>query len=420
MFKTGGGSMRDILHCDLNNFYASVECRDNPSLKGKPVAVCGSVEERAGIVLAKNYEARAYGIKTGDTVYEALRKCPQLITVRPRMSRYSDISKQVRKIYQRFTDMVEPFGMDECWLDVTGSHYLFGSSEEIANKIRETVKAETGLTISVGVSFTKVLAKLGSDMKKPDAVTILSPENYREKIYPLSVNEIIGVGPSTFKKLEKLRIHTLGDLAKTDPEVLSRHIGKSGIWLWRAVNGFDDAQVHEQNYKRQIKSVGSSTTLPKDLYTNSEVWRTLLSLAEDVTRQLREEKLCAGGVVISVKTNDLAYREFQICLDVPLRSAQSFAKSGFELFKTRFDWHLPIRAVGIRAINLLPEAYSRQSSLFCDCLKIDREERLSEVSDMLRVRFGRDTIYPARLKSSLELTHQKINIFQSVHSYGAT
>ena len=409
--------MRDILHCDLNNFYASVECRDNPSLRGKAVAVCGSIEARAGIVLAKNYEARAFGVKTGDKIYEAQQKCPGIVIVPPHMEKYSEISKQVRAIYQRYTDMVEPFGMDECWLDVTGSHFLFGSSEEIANTIREEVKRETGLTISVGVSFTKVLAKLGSDMKKPDAVTLLPPESFREKIYPLAVNEIIGVGPSTHRRLQKLRIRTLGDLANTDPEVLTRLLGKSGIWLWRAVNGFDDAVVHEQGYKREIKSIGNSTTLPRDLYTNEEVWRTMLSLGEEVTRQLRREGLCAGGVCISVKTKDLAYREFQMALDFPMRSAQRLAHAGFELFKRRFDWRLPVRAVGIRAINLHSDVLARQNCFFCDNRKIDREERLSEVSDGLRERFGRDIIYPARLQNGLELTHEKVNIFQSTHKY---
>lgn len=409
--------MRDILHCDLNNFYASVECRDNPELRGKAVAVCGSIEARAGIVLAKNYEARAFGVKTGDKIFEARQKCPDIVIVPPHMDKYSAISKQVRAIYQRYTDMVEPFGMDECWLDVTGSHFLFGSSEEIANTIRETVKRETGLTISVGVSFTKVLAKLGSDMKKPDAVTVLPPESFREKIYPLGVNEIIGVGPATFKRMQKLRIHTLGDLAKTDPDTLTRLLGKSGIWLWRAVNGYDDAVVHEQGYHREIKSIGSSTTLPKDLYADAEVWRTLLSLAEDVTRQLRQEGLCAGGVTVSIKTNDLSYREFQTVLDCPLRSAQSFARAGFELFRARFDWHLPIRAVGIRAIYLHSDVIARQSSLFCDAFRLEREERLSDVSDTLRERFGRDIIYPARLQNGLDLTHGNINIFQSSHTY---
>lgn len=409
--------MKDILHCDLNNFYASVECRDDPSLIGKPVAVCGSVEARAGIVLAKNYEARAYDIKTGDTVWEAQRKCPSLVVVEPHMHKYAEISRQVREIYQRYTDMVEPFGLDECWLDVTGSHFLFGSSEEIANLIRETVKRETGLTISVGVSFTKVLAKLGSDMKKPDAVTVLSPENFRQKIYPLAVNEIIGVGPSTHEKLKKIGVFTLGDLATVDPEVLSRRIGKAGISLWRAVNGYDDAMVHEQGYRREVKSVGNSTTLPRDLFNNGEVWQVMLALAEDVTRKLRKDGLCAGGVCVSVKTKDLAYREFQARLDFPMRSGLSFARAGFELFKRKFDWHLPVRAVGIRAINLLPESEGRQNSLFCDNERIVREEKLSDVADALARRYSANTVYWARMKNGLALTEEKVNIFQSVHRY---
>ena len=409
--KFGGEDVKDILHCDLNNFYASVECRDNLALLGHPVAVCGSVETRRGIVLAKNYEARAFGIKTGDTVAEALKKCPALVTVHPRMHRYAEISKEVREIYRRYTDLVEPFGMDECWLDVTGSHLLFGSSEEIAHRIKEEVKREVGLTISVGVSFTKVLSKLGSDMKKPDAVTVLSAENYREKIFPLAVNEIIGVGPSTLRRLEKLRIHTLGDLAGTDPEVLIRALGKAGISLWRAVNGYDDSAVHEQDYRREVKSIGCSTTLPRDLCADAEVWRTLLALSEDVTRQLREQGLSAGGVTVGVKTNDLVYREFQIALDCPMRSAQSFARAGFELFRKRFDWRLPIRAVGIRAIGLLPEKSARQCSLFCDAVRLDREERLCDVADVLRARFGRDVVYPARLQDDLSLAQPKVKVF---------
>lgn len=409
--------MRDILHCDLNNFYASVECRDNPSLNGHPVAVCGSVEDRAGIVLAKNYLAKEFGVKTAERIFEAKQKCPHLVIVPPRMHEYSRISKEVRKIYARYTDLIEPFGMDECWLDVTGSHYLFGSSEEIAYRIKEEVKAELGLTISVGVSFTKVLAKLGSDMKKPDAVTVLSYDNYKQKIYPLAANELIGIGPATTKRLEKMRIHTLGDLAASDPKMLVRHLGKGGMWLWRAVNGYDDAIVHEMGYEVEAKSMGNSTTLRQDLYTNEQVWQVMLSLAEEVCRRLRNACQCAGGVCISVKTKDLDYHEFQIQLDYPTNSALLLAQNGFKLFLKNFDWHLPIRAVGIRGINLMSSRIERQCSLFADSDKAQKLETLDEVSDRLRERFGKDVIFPARLKNELFLTHEKVNIFQSSHSF---
>ncbi len=406
--------MRDILHCDLNNFYASVECRDNPELVGKPVAVCGSVEDRSGIVLAKNYIAKSFGIKTAETVWEAKKKCPALVIVPPRMEKYSEISKQVREIYARYTDLVEPFGMDECWLDITGSHYLFGDSKTIANRIREEVKAETGLTISVGVSFTKVLAKLGSDMKKPDAVTLLTKDVYKERIKRLAVEELIGIGPATKKKLNKLRIYTLGELSDSDPEVLMRNLGKSGIWLWRAVNGYDDEIVHEIDYDPTPKTLGNSTTLPFDLTDNTQVWQVMLTLAEEVCRRLRKEKLLAGGVCISVKCNNLEYTEYQTQLDTPMSASLLLAQSGFKLFLERYDWHLPIRAVGIRGINLVSSEIPRQCSMFSDSRKIERQEILGQVSDSLRSRFGRDIIYPARVKESLEMTHEKVCVFTNM------
>lgn len=389
--------MRDILHCDLNNFFASVEIRDNPSLAGKPVAVCGSVEDRSGIVLAKNDIAKSYGIKTAECIYEAKNKCPDLVIVPPHSDKYVDISRQVRKIYSQYTDLVEPFGIDECWLDITGSHFLFGSNEKIADELRERIKAETGLTISVGISFTKILAKLGSDMKKPDATTVLSPNDYMNKISSLPADSMVGIGPATMRALKKLRIYTLGDLAQSDPEMLKRHIGKAGIGLWRAVNGFDENTVHHTGYSRQSKSIGNSCTLKQDLYSDKEVWPVMLSLAENVTRRMREEELCATGVCISVKTNDLEYREYQTQLEYPLRSSLSLAQAGYKLFTQRFNWHLPVRAVGIRGINLVSSNLERQYSFFSDSQKLEREETLADISDELKRRFGRNIIKPASI-----------------------
>lgn len=406
--------MKDILHCDLNNFYASVEIRDNPSLADKPIAVCGSIEDRAGIVLAKNYLAKSYGIKTAETIYEAKAKCPFLVIVSPHMEKYTAVSKQVREIYSRYTDLVEPFGMDECWLDITGSHYLFGSNEKMAFDIKETVKRETGLTISVGVSFTKVLAKLGSDMKKPDAITVLSKDTYMDKIKDLAVGEMIGIGPATQKALARCGIFTLGELSKADPDTLSHRLGKAGICIWRAANGFDDSEVHELNYSREIKSVGNSTTLRYDLTDSEQVWQVMLSLSDQVTQRMRRDGLCACGVCISVKTNDLAYREYQERLDYPLRSPLALAKAGFRLFSERFGWHLPIRAVGIRGINLISSQDCRQYSMFCDPKKLEKQERLADVSDSLRSRFGKKIIYPARMQNELYSAHKKLNVFNHI------
>ena len=209
-------AQRAILHCDLNNFYVSVASRDNETLKGKPVAVGGSVEERHGIILAKSEEAKKFSVTTGEAIWQAKQKCPSLIIVPPDFKRYQHFSLMVRKIYERYTDLVEPFGIDECWLDVTGSRRLFGSEYEIAEKIRNDVKTETGLTISVGVSFNKIFAKLGSDLKKPDAVSVIPYDSFKEVVWGLDASCLLGVGRSTEKKLRELAIFTVGDLANTD------------------------------------------------------------------------------------------------------------------------------------------------------------------------------------------------------------
>ena len=392
--------MADILHCDLNSFYASVEIRDNPELKGLPVAVCGSVEDRSGIVLAKNDLAKAFGVQTGEKIYDAKKKCPSLVTVSPHYSKYEEASRSVRKIYARYTDRIESFGLDECWLDITGSHLLFGSSVEIANKIREEVKRETGLTISVGVSFTKVLAKLGSDLKKPDAVSVLPKENYMQIIKNLDISELIGIGPATKRALNKLKIYTLGELAGCDAFVLQRHLGKNGIWLWRAVNGVECSEVSKYGDIPKPKSISCSRTAPKDLTTNAEVWQAFLTLSCDVCKRLRSEKFYASGVCISIKTNDLQYHEYQMPLELPLMSALSLAEAGFELFCERFDWRLPIRALGIRAINLMPIDLGRQCTLFSNSTAEDKRDALSWVSDSLEARFGKDIVHHACIEST--------------------
>ena len=284
----------------------------------------------------------------------------------------------------------------------------------MAFDIKETVKRETGLTISVGVSFTKVLAKLGSDMKKPDAITVLSKDTYMDKIKDLAVGEMIGIGPATQKALARCGIFTLGELSKADPDTLSRRLGKAGICIWRAANGFDDSEVHELNYSREIKSVGNSTTLRYDLTDSEQVWQVMLSLSDQVTQRMRRDGLCACGVCISVKTNDLAYREYQARLDYPLRSPLALAKAGFRLFSERFGWHLPIRAVGIRGINLISSQDCRQYSMFCDPKKLEKQERLADVSDSLRSRFGKKIIYPARMQNELYSAHKKLNVFNHI------
>ena len=252
--------LRSILHCDMNNFYASVECMLDPALKKYPIAVCGSVEERHGIVLAKNYKAKAFDVKTGDAVWQAKQKCKDLVVVPPHYEEYIKYSKLARSVYERYTDQVEPYGMDECWLDISGTESLFGSPEKVANEIRETMKFELGLTISVGVSFNKIFAKLGSDMKKPDAVTVIPKDTFKEKIWGLPAADLLGVGRATQRVLDSYCIRTIGDLANTDPEFLRRRLGKNGVVLWNYANGNDLSLVAKKDFVSPIKSVGHGIT----------------------------------------------------------------------------------------------------------------------------------------------------------------
>ncbi len=263
--------LRSILHCDMNNFYASVECMLDPALKKYPIAVCGSVEERHGIVLAKNYKAKAFDVKTGDAVWQAKQKCKDLVVVPPHYEEYIKYSKLARSVYERYTDQVEPYGMDECWLDISGTESLFGSPEKVANEIRETMKFELGLTISVGVSFNKIFAKLGSDMKKPDAVTVIPKDTFKEKIWGLPAADLLGVGRATQRVLDSYCIRTIGDLANNDPEFLRRRLGKNGVVLWNYANGNDLSLVAKKDFVSPIKSVGHGITTVADLEKASDV-----------------------------------------------------------------------------------------------------------------------------------------------------
>ena len=389
--------MRTILHCDLNNFFASVECMLNPELKKFPIAVCGSVEKRHGIVLAKNDLAKAAGVSTAEAIWQAKKKCPDLIIVAPHFERYEEYSRKTFEIYSRFTDMIEPFGIDECWLDVTGSTRLFGSGEEIAYKIKETVKAELGLMISVGVSFNKMFAKLGSDMKKPDAITCIPFDSFIEKIGALPCSALLGVGRATCERLRKYHITTISELADASPDFLRRQLGVCGIQLHKNANGLDDSPVSHQSFQREIKSVGNSTTRPADLENNSQVWRVFLELAQQVSYRLRKHHLSAGSVQITVKTPDLKHHEFQTSLCYPASTSRQLSQAAFELFLSNFNWQQNVRALGIRAINLL-EDKNNQICIFNDFIKIEKLEKLEAVSDSLKRKYGNNIIFPLSLR----------------------
>ena len=401
--------MRTILHSDLNNFYASVETLKHPEYKDVPLAVCGSVEDRHGIVLAKNQLAKSFGVKTGEVLWQAKKKCKTLQTVEANHRDYEYISKRVRKIYERFTDCIEPFGIDECWLDVTHSLNLFGSGEQIAEQIRRAVKEEIGITVSVGVSFNKVFAKLGSDMKKPDAVTVITPENYKQLVWRLPVQELLYVGSATRKKLNGIGIHTIGELATTDQKILKRLLGVWGENLYRYANGLDDAPV-EQRRDEDTKSIGNSLTDYKDLLCMEEVRILLLHLSESVAMRLRESGLGkAKTVKLTVTDNQLNTFGKQTKLLRPTSSAVDIARTAYKLFESLYKWEYPVRGAGVSVSDFTLGAEQLMIGLDGKCDKdVAKSDRLDEAVDKIRKKYGNISLQRARILQDRRLSETEV------------
>ncbi|MBF7097443.1 DNA polymerase Y family protein [Alkalibacter mobilis] len=400
---------KTILHSDLNGFYASVEIMLDPSLKGKDVAVCGSTEDRHGIVLAKSESAKKAGIKTGMVNWEAKQICPNLIIIPPKYSQYLKYSKLTRKIYMRYTDKIEPFGMDECWLDVTESAGIFGDGESIAQKIRKSVKEELGLTVSIGVSFNKVFAKLGSDMKKPDAVTVIRRSDFKEKVWPLPAGELLYVGRSTRKKLARYGILTIGDISFAGAEFMNRTLGKNGVRLWIYASGNDLSRVTESNWVSPIKTIGHGITCSADLYDSEQVWKVILELSQDVGHRLRVNELCAGGVQLTIKDKELSCKQYQAQLLVQTQSAMEIGKKAMELFEKNYMWETNVRAVTVRAINLTEDFQPAQLYVFDDIEKRRKREKLEETMETIRERYGKNAIKSAVLMGDIKIPDSKIH-----------
>lgn len=393
---------RVILHVDLNNFYASVECLYRPELRDKPVAVCGDAEARHGIVLAKNYPAKAYGVKTGDVIWEAKQKCPGLVTVPADFGKYLRFSRLARAIYGDYTDQIESFGIDEAWLDVTGSTALFGNGETIAAAIRRRVREELGITASVGVSWNKVFAKLGSDQQKPDATTVITRENFREIVWPLPVEELLYVGRSTRRKLANRAIFTIGDLARRDVMDLRRLLGVWGETLWNFANGLDTSPVRHSGEESTVKSIGNSTTAVRDLVNSDDVKLIVYVLAESVAARLRKYGLKCTTVAIAVRDTDLYWFERQGKLGTPTCVAGDIARKAVELFAANYRWEKPIRSLGVRASGLVTATGSVQLDLFGPDKA--KAESLERVIDTIRRRFGHYSIQRAAMLLDRRLT----------------
>ncbi len=383
---------RVILHSDLNNFFASVEIALNPALGGKPLIVCGDPKERHGIVLAKNEEAKKYGIKTAETVYSALKKCPHLQMVESHFHEYKRFSAKVREIYGRYTEKIEECSIDECALDMTESVALFGSGEEIAQKIRQAVKEELHLTVSVGVSFNKVFAKLASELKKPDAVTVISEENYKQVVYPLPVTELWLVGGSTAQILRKIGIQTIGELADADEAVLIKALGKRGRQVRVYARGEDEEPVKWQKTREDLKSIGNSTTLPKDITERDEVKKWFYALSESVASRLRDADVGRANTVhIVVRNERLEDSTWQTKVS-PTALCSDIAKTAFELFCKHCEKGTRVRMLGVSVSGF---DYHIEQLSFGDALdsangglSYEKRERAENAVAKIREKYG--------------------------------
>ena len=394
---------RVILHSDMNACYASIEAKLNPDLKGIPMAVAGNPANRHGIILAKSEKAKKMGVKTGEPIWQAMSKCPDLTIVPPHYEEYLRHSKMARALYYEYTNQVEPFGLDECYLDVTGSVHLFGSGEEIAEEIRKRMKEEIGISVSVGVSFCKIFAKLGSDMKKPDATTVISEENFREKVWPLPVRDLVGIGPATERKLNKIGIFTLGDISQTPIKLMKNLLGVNGVYLWQYCNGMDIRPVIDRDHKEAIKSIGNSSTTRRDLNSDEEVFNVLQELSFSVSRRLREAELEAMGVEVFVRNSELQSFNFSKKINMASQSSIILVREAMEIFKEKYRWAFPVRAVGIRAINLRGQGGGNQMDVFLNHEKFQKSEDVDTALYKIRKKYGKNSITFAALKKDIGL-----------------
>lgn len=384
---------RVIIHSDMNSCYASIECSLNPALKGKPMAVGGDEASRHGIILAKSEEAKKYGVKTAEPLWQARQKCPELIIVEPHYDIYKEYSRRAHEIYARYTDKIEPMGLDEVWCDLTGSLTLFGSKYNIIREIMESFKKELDITVSIGLSYNKIFAKLGSDLAGRDEFFEITKENYKEKVWPLPASALFGVGRKTANRLQTYGVTTVGELAMCSEEWLKALFGVCGSEMWLSANGLNTDRVAPDNYKAPSKSIGHGVTCKSDLENNEEVWKVFLSLSQNVAKRLRKEKLKATGVQIGVRDSSFLTKQFQCQLEGETQSAFEIAKVATELFKGNYTWERRVRALTVRAINLVDHGVFHQLDFYTDYEKIRKQQSIDDAVMSIRDKFGDDIIF---------------------------
>ena len=387
---------RVILHCDQNCFFASVELLSHPDLRDVPMAVCGDPASRHGIILAKNEPAKRFGVQTAETVWQARRKCPGLVLLPPHHKLYREYSVRVNELYGQYTDLVEPFGIDESWLDITGSMHLFGGDPvAIADELRRRVREELGLSISVGVSFNKIFAKLGSDYKKPDATTLISPENWQEIVWPLPVGAMLFVGRSAQRTLAQYGVETIGQLAACRPEMIEQLLGKLGRQMHEYANGLDRSPVRPQAEREPVKSVGNGTTFPHDLTRWEEVRAGLAALSDSVAMRLRRQGLYCSGVQVTIKDSSFCSISRQKRLESPTRLMKDIQRAAMELTRSAWRAPTPIRMLTVTALHITESAESfEQLDLLGAGRAVSdaRQEQLESAVRAIRDKFGDGSI----------------------------
>ncbi len=385
---------RVILHCDCNSFFASVETALNPSYKDVPMAVCGRQEDRHGIVLAKNELAKAYNIKTAETVYSAKKKCPSLVIASPHYDMYAIYSKRVNDIYKQYTDLVEPFGIDESWLDVTASARMFGTGMQIAEQIRRRVREEVGITVSIGVSFNKAFAKLGSDYKKPDAITEISRENYKTIAYPLNVSDLLFVGKNTADALLRLGVRTIGDLASLSPQIVEDRLGKIGILVHNYACGIDDSLVCPTAHD-EIKSISNGHTFRHNLLSNEECYAGILFLSEQIGTRLRERHLKATTVSIAIKDEFLSTVQKQRAIKTPTDISGEIADIAYDILRSFWQNGRPVRSLTVSVQGLVDAEFATEQISFFEGNKEEsrnKSRKKEETMDKIRQKYGASSI----------------------------
>lgn len=395
---------RIIIHSDMNSCYASIECSLNPDLKGKPMAVGGNEASRHGIILAKSEQAKKFGIKTGETLWQARQKCPELIIVEPHYNIYKEYSRKAHEIYARYTDLIEPMGLDEVWCDLTGSITVFGSAHNIIREIMDSFKRELDITVSIGLSFNKIFAKLGSDLAGRDEFYEITKEDYKEKVWRLPVSDLFGIGRKTAQKLEGYGVITIGDLANCSEMWLKKVFGVSGTDMWISANGLNSDKVDRDDYNAPLKSIGHGITCKKNLEDNEEVWKVFLYLSQNVSKRLRAEKMKATGVQISVRDSMFSTKQFQCQLTRETQSAFEIARHATTLFTENYTWKKSVRALTVRAINLIENSYCEQLDFYTDYEKEERQKNIDDTVMSLREKFGDGIIFNCCLMGEDKIT----------------